>query len=155
MNHPFYPGQRVVCLDDRFPDAVFECYDDVPRRGGVYTVAEILFGRNYCTGIVGPCIRLQEVPPLDPHKGAFCASRFRPLHPKETAKTHHETPYTQGQAFNPNNMANQLPTTSSTAACSCGSRTRDLFCPTRKTITRPALHHLHELPHLCSQHHHD
>ena len=91
MNHPFHPGQRVVCLDDRFPQAVFECYDDVPRRGGIYTVSEILFGRNYRTGKFGPSIRLKEVPPLDPSKGAFCTYRFRPLHPQATARTDHET----------------------------------------------------------------
>jgi hypothetical protein len=90
MNHPFQVGQRVICLDDLFPQAVFECYDDVPRRGGVYTVSEILFGKNYCTGLVGPSIRLKETPPIDPSQGSFSAHRFRAIHPVKAAQTHCE-----------------------------------------------------------------
>jgi hypothetical protein len=76
---PFHPGQRVVCIDDNFPYAVFEMFDAVPWRGGVFTVAEMSQGKDYRTGTFGPSVRLEEFPPLRPGIGAFLAHRFRPL----------------------------------------------------------------------------
>lgn len=79
MKHPFTPGQKVVCIDDRFPAAVYECYDAVPKQGRIYTVSECCQGRSYTTGRRGPSIRLTEIPPIIPGFGCFSAYRFRAL----------------------------------------------------------------------------
>jgi hypothetical protein len=77
MNNPFEPGQCVVCVADDFPYAVFEMFDVVPWRGGIFTVAEVTSGRDYRTNRFGPSIRLVEFPPLHPGLGAFQVRRFR------------------------------------------------------------------------------
>ncbi len=87
MSEVFKPNQKVVCIDDRFPSAVFECYDDVPRRGGVYTVSEVQIGRDYRTAQYGPGIRLKEIPPIVPNMGSFSSWRFRALQTQQAEKT--------------------------------------------------------------------
>ncbi len=91
MNHPFQPGQRVICVADDFPYAVFEMFDAVPWQGGVFTISEVTSGKNYRTGRFGPSIRLVEFPPLQPGHGSFHASRFRLLEEelKRVSTRHH------------------------------------------------------------------
>jgi hypothetical protein len=81
-------GQRVVCINDTFSPVVRKIYQQLPRKGGTYTIREVFLGRERVvkggdTATVG--LLLQElVNPPDPfHKGGeelgFSSERFAPL----------------------------------------------------------------------------
>ena len=38
----FDTGQKVVCVDDRFPPGVFDYCNAVPRKGKTYTVRDVV-----------------------------------------------------------------------------------------------------------------
>lgn len=76
-------GDRVVCINDRFPGQIWEWTDEIPRSGHVYTVAEVKNVRHAITGAASRAYVLKELIPYrvgDTWTGiSFCASRFRSL----------------------------------------------------------------------------
>ncbi len=85
-------GQRVVCVDDRFPKWVVEFFNQLPVKGGTYTVREVCLRRETLRGSDSATIALllEELrnPPDPSHKGgeelAFKSERFAPLEEIET-----------------------------------------------------------------------
>lgn len=80
-------GQRVVCVDDRFPKWVVEYFNQLPVKGRTYTIREVCLRRETLRGSESATIAvlLHELhnPPDPAHKGgeelAFKAERFAPL----------------------------------------------------------------------------
>lgn len=80
----FLPGQKVVCVDDVFPDAIKKYYWKLPVKGVTYTVRDLVPGIDPCGAPGEMCVYLVELlnpcsdkPPY-PERG-FKAERFRPL----------------------------------------------------------------------------
>ena len=80
-------GQRVVCVDDRFPKWVVEFFNQLPIKGCTYTIRDVCLRRETLRGSDSGTIALllEELRnPADPtHKGreelAFKSERFAPL----------------------------------------------------------------------------
>jgi hypothetical protein len=80
----FLPGQKVVCVDDVFPEAIKRFYWKLPVKGVTYTIRDLVPGIDpagapgemcvYLTELLNPC---SDKPPY-PERG-FKAERFRPL----------------------------------------------------------------------------
>ena len=85
-------GQRVVCVDDRFPKWVVEFFNQLPIKGATYTIREVCLRRETLRGSDSATIALllEELrnPPDPSHKGgeelAFKSERFAPLEEIET-----------------------------------------------------------------------
>ena len=94
----FQTGQRVVCIDDRFDPWVFDLYQQLPRKNGVYTVRALGVGRSNPTFAIDDDAKLKITGadfdllllldelhnPDDPHSSiqqelGFRAERFAPL----------------------------------------------------------------------------
>jgi hypothetical protein len=43
----FLPGQKVVCVDDKFPLGIEKLYTALPREGETYTVRDIVPGCDF------------------------------------------------------------------------------------------------------------
>lgn len=77
-------GQKVVCIDDKFPEDIWRFYDLLPVAGVTYVIRDVQLGVNWkgeagevavtLVGIANPC---SDMPPY-PERG-FNAERFRPL----------------------------------------------------------------------------
>ncbi len=77
-------GQKVVCVDDRFPVGIERIYNVLPKAGVVYVVRDVSLGVNWkgepgevaitLVGLVNP----KSTKPPYPER-AFNAERFRPL----------------------------------------------------------------------------
>jgi hypothetical protein len=79
---PWYVGQKVVCVNGKFPAHFYEWGDHVPVEGEVYTIRWIGELPNGITGKIGLGFLLVEI--VNPSFGrnsevAFHHSRFRPL----------------------------------------------------------------------------
>ena len=80
-------GQRVVCVDDRFPKWIVEFFNQLPVKGSTYTIREVCLRRETMRGSDSATIALllEELqnPPDPTHKGneelAFKSERFAPL----------------------------------------------------------------------------
>jgi len=80
----FLPGQKVVCVNDVFSDAIKKFYWKLPVGGVTYKVRDIIPGIDpsgeagevcvYLVELINPC---SDKPPY-PERG-FRADRFRPL----------------------------------------------------------------------------
>lgn len=80
----FLPGEKVVCVDDVFSDAIKRFYWKLPVNGVTYTVRDLIPGIDasgepgemcvYLVELINPC---SDKPPY-PERG-FKAERFRPL----------------------------------------------------------------------------
>ncbi len=80
----FLPSQKVVCVDDVFPEAIKKYYWKLPVKGVTYTVRDLIPGIDtsgepgemcvYLVELINPC---SDKPPY-PERG-FRAERFRPL----------------------------------------------------------------------------
>jgi hypothetical protein len=80
----FLPGQKVVCVNDVFPDGIKKFYWKLPVKGVTYTVRDLIPGIDpsgepgemcmYLIELINPC---SDKPPY-PERG-FKAERFRPL----------------------------------------------------------------------------
>jgi len=81
-------GQKVVCVNDSFPEYVRAIYRELPVKDNIYTVREVFLGREKVvkggnSATVG--LLLEELTnPKDPfHKGeqelGFSSERFAPL----------------------------------------------------------------------------
>lgn len=76
----FRCGQKVLCVDGRFPPEVWERCNDVPERGKVYTVRDVIYASHYLTRVYGHAVRLVEIanpswPDLE--EAGFAVERFR------------------------------------------------------------------------------
>ena len=78
-NGMWYIGQRVVCVNDRFPSQILDWASKLPRNGQIYTVQSIISGvclytrRRPTLGFF-----LHELPTLQ-NRLAFRSDRFAPL----------------------------------------------------------------------------
>jgi hypothetical protein len=94
MNYNWFVGQRVMCVDGRFPGYIWEWCDAVPVAGLLYTIRREIFSRNHSSGVMCLSFHLEEI--INPEvagigEAAFHFARFRPLEHSEVAQeTLHE-----------------------------------------------------------------
>jgi hypothetical protein len=81
-------GQKVVCINDAFPEFVRAIYKELPVKDKVYTVREVFLGREKIvkggdTATVGLLLEELHNPPDPFHQGqqelGFSSERFAPL----------------------------------------------------------------------------
>src|SRR5438067_1397897 len=72
----WYIGQKLVCVDGRFPQQILDWATDLPRKGRVYTIRSMAHGKSLYTGEPKFGFRLEE---LQPGRCGFFAERFAPL----------------------------------------------------------------------------
>lgn len=77
-------GQKVVCVDDKFPEGIERLYDALPKAGVTYIVRDVTLGINWKSEHGEVAITLVGLvnPKSDKHphpERAFNAERFRPL----------------------------------------------------------------------------
>lgn len=77
-------GQKVVCVDDKFPIEVAEFYTALPKAGTVYVIRQVSIGVNWaaepgevCLLLIGLNNPRSSAAPF-PERG-FNSERFRPL----------------------------------------------------------------------------
>jgi hypothetical protein len=77
-------GQKVVCVDDKFPPEVAQFYQSLPKKDQIYVIREVKIGVNWkaeagevCLYLIGLVNPRSDKPPF-PERG-FNAERFRPL----------------------------------------------------------------------------
>lgn len=83
-------GDKVVCINDKFPSWVPKLYQQLPTKGKVYTIREVCLRRETLRGSESGTIALllQELlnPPDPTHMEgeelAFRSERFAPLQEK-------------------------------------------------------------------------
>jgi len=78
MNTMFYPGQKVICINDRFHRSIHDWGDQFPVSGHVYTVRNVVNCREALTNLVGPGLLLEELKNPD-DRLRFSDWRFRAL----------------------------------------------------------------------------
>lgn len=94
---PMVKGQRVVCINDTFPDFVKAIYRELPVKGNTYTIRAVFLGREKVvrggdTATVGLLLQELTNPPDPFHQGkqelGFTSERFAPLEelPDEEAR---------------------------------------------------------------------
>ncbi len=80
-------GQKVVCINDRFPAVVRAIYKQLPVKGVTYTIREVFLGREKIvkagdSATVGLLLEELVNPPDPLHKGqqelGFNSERFAP-----------------------------------------------------------------------------
>ena len=91
----FITGQKVVCVDDRFPLGIQKFYTALPKKDVVYVVRGTTVGVGldgtegeicvYLVGLVNPC---SNTPPH--RERGFKAERFRPLEELDTREVEQE-----------------------------------------------------------------
>jgi hypothetical protein len=81
-------GQKVVCINDTFPDIIRAIYKQLPVKGVTYTIREVFLGREKVvrggdSATVGLLLNELTNPPDPFHKGeqelGFSSERFAPL----------------------------------------------------------------------------
>jgi|SRR5580692_6351661 hypothetical protein len=81
-------GQKVVCINDKFPQFIHAIYKQLPVKGKTYTVREVFLGREKVvkggeTATVGLLLEELNNPPDPFHEGSeelgFASERFAPL----------------------------------------------------------------------------
>ena len=94
-------GQKVICINDAFPEFVRAIYKELPVKGKVYTVREVFLGREKIvkggdTATVGLLLEELHNPPDPFHQGqqelGFSSERFAPMEelPAEEAEEEQE-----------------------------------------------------------------
>jgi hypothetical protein len=73
----WYIGQKVVCVDDRFPRQVLEWASTLPRKGHIYTIRGFGRGKSLYTGEWTFGLKLEELQTAE--RFGFFANRFVPL----------------------------------------------------------------------------
>lgn len=78
------PGQKVVCVDDVFPEAIKRFFWHLPVKGVTYTVRDVVPGVSiegmgdeitvYLVELINPCSDAEPYP-----ERGFKVERFRPL----------------------------------------------------------------------------
>src|SRR5262245_8098026 len=78
----WYVGQKVRCVNDRFPQSVLEWGSNLPRKGEVYTIRAIRSVPCAFSGVISPAFLLEELSnPYD--RLHFDPDRFVPTNPSE------------------------------------------------------------------------
>src|SRR5690349_2766914 len=77
----WYVGQKVRCVNDKFPMAVCEWGSNLPKKEEVYTIRQIKPVPSV-GGIVEPAFLLEELRNPD-DRLHFNPSRFAPINPSE------------------------------------------------------------------------
>ena len=54
-------GDKVICVDDRFPRAIVDWCDQLPKAGCMYTIRAIQPGSNPITGVRCLGLLLEEI----------------------------------------------------------------------------------------------
>jgi len=81
-------GQKVICINDSFPEFIRELYKQLPVKGDTYTVREVFLGREKIvrggdTATVGLLLEELHNPPDPFHEGkqelGFSSERFAPV----------------------------------------------------------------------------
>src|SRR4051812_31149833 len=81
-------GQKVVCVNDSFPEIVRAIYKQLPVKDNIYTIREVFLGREKIvkggdSATVGLLLEELTNPPDPFHKGeqelGFSSERFAPL----------------------------------------------------------------------------
>jgi hypothetical protein len=81
-------GQKVVCVNDSFPEIVRAIYKELPVKDNIYTIREVFLGREKIvkggdSATVGLLLEELTNPPDPFHKGeqelGFSSERFAPL----------------------------------------------------------------------------
>jgi hypothetical protein len=91
-------GQKVVCVNDSFPEIVRAIYKELPVKDNIYTIREVFLGREKIvkggdSATVGLLLEELTNPPDPFHKGeqelGFSSERFAPLNevPDEEEET--------------------------------------------------------------------
>jgi len=93
-------GQKVVCINDSFPDLIRALYKQLPVKGVTYTIREVFLGREKVvkggdSATVGLLLVELTNPPDPFHKGeqelGFSSERFAPLDELPAEKSEEET----------------------------------------------------------------
>jgi len=79
----FFPGEKVICINDRFHRSIVEWADHVPQRGHVYTVKSCAVAPGALTNEIGPGLLLEELPNPG-NQVCFSEWRFRLLEDSES-----------------------------------------------------------------------
>jgi len=89
----FVVGQKVVCIDDKFPVWAVKLYTQLPRRDVIYTIRQIVLGQSLQVDTnkfdIDVVIYLQDIyNPNDPNAKipielGFKQERFAPLNEVE------------------------------------------------------------------------
>jgi len=81
-------GQKVVCINDSFPEIIRAIYKELPVKDNIYTIREVFLGREKIvkggdTATVGLLLVELTNPPDPFHQGeqelGFSSERFAPL----------------------------------------------------------------------------
>jgi hypothetical protein len=81
-------GQKVICINDGFPEFVRAIYKQLPVKDKIYTVREVFLGREKIvkggdTATVGLLLEELHNPPDPFHQGqqelGFSSERFAPM----------------------------------------------------------------------------
>jgi len=81
-------GQKVVCINDTFPEIIRAIYKELPVKDNIYTIREVFLGREKIvrggdTATVGLLLVELKNPPDPFHQGeqelGFSSERFAPL----------------------------------------------------------------------------
>ena len=77
----FDVGQKIVCVDDRFPKTVSDLYDALPKEGTVYVVRDVVQGQTLKLSRTVTILLVGLVGNINGHgiENGFNAKRFVPL----------------------------------------------------------------------------
>lgn len=85
-------GARVVCIDDKFPQGIYDIYNALPKKGKVYHVRDVVPAQTF--GLKETCAILLEELPNNPNKygiePGFLSGRFREVEEDKERKAHFE-----------------------------------------------------------------
>jgi hypothetical protein len=87
----FTIGQKVVCIDDKFIQAIAKLYTALPTEGVTYVIRDLIIGQHQPGGEGDVCVLLIGlVNPKSNSRAAlergFSETRFRPLQEKHTTQ---------------------------------------------------------------------
>jgi hypothetical protein len=74
----FEPGQKVICVDDRFPPGIHDFFSALPVKGREYTVRDLVPGQDWALN-GQPAVYLVELRNLPNQHGiepGFACRRF-------------------------------------------------------------------------------
>ena len=77
----FDVGEKVVCVDGKFPDRIKKLYTDLPKENQVYVVRDIVAGQNYNLSATIAVLLIGMTGQINQHgvENGFSSHRFRRL----------------------------------------------------------------------------
>jgi hypothetical protein len=80
--NPFFPLQKIVCIDEKFPVHVLEWGSDLPKKGQIYTIRwiRVIYSADGSDPIVGVVLEELNNPDNLLH---FSVTRFVALYPDD------------------------------------------------------------------------